>query len=66
MTQVYSERLGTLLGHLIGHNLCFADVTENVESWPHLGHIITGNGYDKLDIMRRRSDLIGQVNNVIC
>jgi len=22
---------------------------ENVESWPHLGHVITNNGSDKLD-----------------
>jgi len=33
---------------------------------PHLGHIITYNGSDKLDIMSRRSNFICQVNNVIC
>jgi len=37
----------------------------NVESWPHLGHVITNNGIDKLDIMSRRNKFIGQVNNVI-
>jgi len=33
------------------------NVIKNVESWPHLGHVITNNGSDKL---------IGEVNNVIC
>jgi len=42
------------------------NVIGNVESWPHLGHVITNNGSDKLDIMSRRNKFIGQVNNVIC
>jgi len=42
------------------------NVIENVESWPHLGQVITNNGSDKLDIMSRRNKFIGQVNNVIC
>jgi len=51
------------------HNISFIisdNVTENDESWPHLGHIITNNGSDKLDIMSLGSNFIGQVNNVIC
>ena len=51
------------------HDVTFiisGNVIENVDSWPHLGHIITENGSDELDIMRRRGNLIGQVNNVIC
>jgi len=43
-----------------------ANVIENVESWPHLGHVITNNASDKLDVLSRRGSFIGQVNNVIC
>jgi len=51
--------------HDVSFSIC-SNVIENVESWPHLGHIITYNGSDKLDIMSRRGNFIGQVNNAIC
>jgi len=39
-----------------------------VDKWPHLGHIISKDGNDKLDILNRprRGSFIGQANNVIC
>ena len=42
------------------------NVIENVESWPHLRHVITNYSSDKLDIISRRNKFIGQANNVIC
>ena len=39
---------------------------ESVESWLHLGHIITRDMDDANDIDRCRHKLIGQVNNVLC
>ena len=37
-----------------------------VDKWPHLGHIISKEGNDKLDILNRRGSFIGEANNVIC
>ena len=39
---------------------------ERVNTFFHLGHLITSSLYDDEDIVRRRGDFIGQVNNVIC
>lgn len=37
-----------------------------VESFKHLGHVITSHLEDASDITARRYDLIGQVNNMLC
>jgi hypothetical protein len=37
-----------------------------VDKWPHLGHIICNDLYDKIDIMQCRNALVGQINNVLC
>ena len=37
------------------------NVIKNVERLPHLSHVITTNGSDKLDIMSRRNKFIGKV-----
>jgi len=42
------------------------NVIEFVDEWPHLGHIITATSDDKADIIRRRSVLCGEINNVLC
>ena len=39
---------------------------ENVDQWPHLGHIISTNLNDQADILYRRNCFIGEVNNVLC
>ena len=39
---------------------------EFVESYSHLGHIITNTLKDSLDIVFRRGCLIGQINSVLC
>ena len=39
---------------------------EFVESFKHLGHVITSNFEDDSDISNRRNDFIGQVNNMLC
>ena len=39
---------------------------EFVDSFSHLGHLITNNSTDSADILRRRNDFIGQVNNMLC
>ena len=37
-----------------------------VDSFSHLGHIITSNLNDYEDILQKRNCFIGQVNNVLC
>ena len=39
---------------------------EFVESYSHLGHIITSTLKDSSDIVFRRGRLIGQINSVLC
>ena len=39
---------------------------EFVESFFHLGHLFKSNSDDCADIRKRRSNFIGQVNNVLC
>jgi len=39
---------------------------ERVESFSHLGHVITSSLSDKQDVCFRRNCFVGQVNNVIC
>jgi hypothetical protein len=39
---------------------------EFVSSFSHLGHLITSSLSDDEDIVKRRGEFIGQVNNVIC
>jgi hypothetical protein len=39
---------------------------EFVNSFTHLGHIISNDLSDDMDILKRRNDFIGQVNNVLC
>lgn len=39
---------------------------EYVDSFVHLGHIITNHLVDNDDILKRRNDFVGQVNNVLC
>jgi len=39
---------------------------EYVDSFVHLGHVITNHLADNDDILRRRNEFIGQVNNVLC
>ena len=39
---------------------------EKVDSYPHLGHIISVNSDDTDDVKHRRSHFMGQVNNVLC
>ena len=54
---------------VLAHDVCFSiagNIIENVVSWPHLGHVITNNDSDQLDIMSRSCSFIGQINNVIC
>ena len=36
---------------------------ENVDSFTHLGHVITDQ---LIDILKRRIDFVGQANNVLC
>ena len=38
-----------------------------IVSWYfHLGHIIFGSHHDRLDIMKRKCDFNGEVNNMLC
>ena len=43
-----------------------SDRIEFVESFSHLGHIINAKLDDVSDIMKRRNDFIGKVNNILC
>ena len=40
--------------------------TETVDSWPHLGHVISCNLNDNLEIELCHHKLIAQVNSVLC
>jgi hypothetical protein len=50
----------------IPHFLFGGHATENVLSWPHLGHIFSSNLPDDDDILARRNRFIGQTNNLLC
>jgi hypothetical protein len=39
---------------------------EYVDSFAHLGHVITSQLTDNADIINRRSNFVGQVNSVLC
>ena len=39
---------------------------ETVDNWRHLGHVISSNMHDAMGIARRRHEIIGQVNDVVC
>jgi hypothetical protein len=39
---------------------------EYVDSFEHLGHVITNQLTDNADISKRRYDFVGKVNNVLC
>lgn len=39
---------------------------ENVDKFPHLGHIITSSFDDLDDILHRRNSFVGQTNHVLC
>ena len=39
---------------------------EFVEKWPHLGHMISLNLSDDVDINYRKQSLIGRINTVLC
>ena len=39
---------------------------ENVDSFTHLGHVITNQLIDNAGILKRRRDFVGQANNVLC
>ena len=39
---------------------------ENVDSFAHLGHVITDQLIDTADILKRQSDFVGQANHVLC
>jgi len=39
---------------------------EFVDSFSHLGHLITNKLTDSGDVLKRRNDFIGQVNNMLC
>ena len=37
-----------------------------IDNRAHLGHVVTHNSDESLDILRCRDKLIGQINNVLC
>jgi hypothetical protein len=41
-------------------------VIEYVDSWSHLGNILSENQNDSICIAMRRDQLIGQLNEVLC
>ena len=40
------------------------NVIEFVDSWPHLGHILTTDMNDKVDTEQRKHSLCGQINDI--
>jgi len=41
-------------------------LVEVIDNRAHLGHVITHNSDDSLDILRCRDKVIGHINNVLC
>jgi hypothetical protein len=39
---------------------------ENIQQWPHLGHVFAYDLSDRSDIAKRRNVFVGQVNNLLC
>jgi len=39
---------------------------EFVDSFSHLGHLLTNKFTDLSDVLKRRGDFVGQVNNMLC
>jgi len=39
---------------------------EFVDSFSHLGHLLTNEFTDSPDVLKRRGDFVGQVNNMLC
>jgi len=60
LTDVFWPRLWPTVFYTGGN------LTENVSSYVHLGHVITAQLDDFDDILKRRNNYIGQVNNVAC
>jgi len=54
----YSQKTCTLF---IGGN-----PIEFVNSFSHLGHLLTNKFTDLSDVFKRRGDFVGQVNNILC
>ena len=48
------------------HFIICGSTIEMVDSWSHVGHVISRDCDDKRDIMNRRTRFISQVNNIIC
>ena len=42
------------------------NLIEYVDSWPHLGHVISSKLIDDDDILNRRCVMFGQINRIIC
>ena len=57
----YSASKKNLPNFLIG-----GSVVDYVDSWPRLGHIISNNDDDRLDIINRCNSLCTQINNILC
>jgi len=39
---------------------------EFVDSFSHLGHLLTNKFTDSSDVLKRRGEFVGQVNNMLC
>jgi len=51
---ITSRLRGVASGGNLNHDICFSisgNVIQHVESWTHLGHVITNNAGDRLDVL---------------
>jgi hypothetical protein len=60
-----NSKASTLLHHRTDFEVC-GNKIENVDSWPHLGHVVTSDLSDAKDIQSRCRSMIGQINKVLC
>ena len=61
----YRQKTNSLSScHNVWFNIGGSDI-EIVDSWPHLGHVISCNLNDNLDIERCHNKLVAQVNSVL-
>jgi hypothetical protein len=61
MLNITAERKYTLPFFTVGGH-----TIDNVDQFPHLGHVINSSLNDDADILFRRGHFIGQVNNLLC
>ena len=63
---VFKPSVGRHVEYLPSTNFCIGGKVIELDSWPHLGHVLNVNRNDGAYIDKIRNALCGQINNVLC